>query len=155
MRRNGLSGSFTIEAAVVVPMAMLLLVTMLHTAFYVHNAATIAAVSDAALLENASDLKENEAAFTGNLEGILRQRLIGETQVSASISGGEDRRSAEVSAAFQVPLAMIDDLTRGRLANLTFHSAVSHLDGRNKLLLYKAICDGASNLLGTGERSEG
>ncbi|MBR3402787.1 MAG: pilus assembly protein [Parasporobacterium sp.] len=154
-KRQRFSGSFTIEAAVVIPMTMLLLVTMIFTAFYVHNAATIAAVSDAALLENALYLDENRSSFCSNLEGILGQRLIGETQVSASISGGEDKRSAEVSAVFRIPIAMIDDLTQERLGSLSFRSDVSHLDGRKKLLLYKAICDGAENLLGAGRREKG
>ena len=154
-KRQGFSGSFTIEAAVVIPMTMLLLVTVIFTAFYVHNAATITAVADAALLENASSLKENGDSFCGDLERILQQRLIGETQVQASISGGEDKRSAEVFAVFRIPLAMIDDLTQQRMGSLSFSGDVSHLNGRKKLLLYKAICDGAENLLGAGGREKG
>jgi len=153
-KRRGLSGSFTIEATVVIPITMLLLVTMIFTAFYVHNAVTVTAVSCAALLENAADLDDNRESFCGSLEGILMQRLIGETQVSAAVSGGEDKRSAEVSAAFRIPLAMIDDLTQERTGSLSFRSDVSHLDGRKKLLLYKAICDGAENLLGAGGRGK-
>ena len=152
--RQGYSGSFTIEAAVVILMTMLLLVTVIFTAFYVHNAATITAIADAALLENAASLEENRDSFCKDLEGVLRQRLIGESQVQASIGGGEDKRSAEVSAVFRIPLAMIDDLTQERMGNLSFHSDVSHLDGRKKLLLYKAICDGAENLLGAGGRGK-
>ena len=142
-----LNASFTIEAAVVVPLAMIMIVTVIFTAIYAHNAATIAAVTDFSVLEQAAGADESRNAVSLGTQELLAKRLIGETNVSVSISGGEQERSAYASASFQIPLAMINDLTGNRMETLSFQTDLSNLNGRKKLLLYKSICDGAEELL--------
>ena len=149
MRRTKgkLEASFTIEAAVVMPLAMILMVTVIFTAFYAHNAATIAAVTNCAALEAAAAADQSRNAVSSGMKELLAKRLIGETDVSVSISGGEQERSASASASFQIPLAMVRDLTGNRMESLSFRTGLSNLNGRKKLLLYKSICDGVSDLL--------
>ena len=142
-----LQASFTIEAAVVVPLAMIMMATVIFAAFYVHNAATIAAVTDYAVLEQAAGMNGSQNVLCQGVKELLAGRLIGETAVSVSISGGEENGTAYTSASFQIPLAMIRELMGNTGEKLSFQTEVSNLNGRKKLLLYKSICDGVSELL--------
>ena len=149
MKRYSLrwKGSFTIEAAVVVPMVMVMLAACLYMAFHIHNAATMAAVTDAAVMELAAGWEEAPDSAGRDLEGILAGRLLGETETSVRVNVTGDAGSAEASAQFRTLPSMIRELTGEKLSSLSFRTEISHLNGRKKLLLYKSICDGVSDLL--------
>lgn len=142
------AGSFTIEAAVVVPLVMLLMVAVIFLTFYVHDKVTMTAVSDYALLENAGNIRKNETAISTGMTSLLADRMIVATDITSSVSGSDNKAYATASAHINIPIAMMKTVLGEETENLNEKIDISNLAGRKTLLLYKAIIEGASELSG-------
>ena len=97
-RNIAFSGSFTLEAAVIVPLVMVIMVAAVFLTFYVHDIVTMTAVSDYALLENAGNIKKNEQEITTGMTQLLSDRMIAATDISSSVSGSDNKAYATASA---------------------------------------------------------
>ena len=140
-----LKGSMTIEAAVVVPIAMVIMVSIIFLAYYVHDQAVMSAAADYAVMENAG--KENAGNTAQLINGILSGKLYSVSGISVSASGSKGSIKAQSSASFYMPLSMVRQMLGMDTKNLKAQVDVSFLASRKKLLLYKSICDGIPELL--------
>ncbi len=142
------AGSYTLEAAVIVPIVMVIMVAAIFLTFYVHDQVTMTAVSDYALLENAGNIGSNETQITSGMTSLLSDRMIVATDISSSVSGSDNKAYASASAHINIPLAMMKTMLGEEAENLSEEIDISNLAGRKTLLLYKAIIEGASELTG-------
>ncbi len=147
-RNIAFSGSFTLEAAVIVPLVMVIMVAAVFLTFYVHDIVTMTAVSDYALLENAGNIKKNEQEITTGMTQLLSDRMIAATDISSSVSGSDNKAYATASAHINLPTAMLKTMLGEETENLNKEIDISNLSGRKTLLLYKAIIEGASEISG-------
>lgn len=147
-RNIAFSGSFTLEAAVIVPLVMVIMVAAVFLTFYVHDIVTMTAVSDYALLENAGNIRKNEQEITTGMTQLLSDRMIAATDISSSVSGSDNKAYATVSAHINLPTAMLKTMLGEETENLNKEIDISNLSGRKTLLLYKAIIEGASEISG-------
>ena len=143
-----LKGSMTIEAAVIVPIAMVILVSIIYLAYYVHDQAVMSAVTDYAVMENAGKNDAGNAAQIIN--SLLGEKLYSVSGISAGADGGGGKLNADSSASFYMPLAMIRQILGQDTGSLSASVNASFLASRKKLLLYKSICDGVPELLKGG-----
>lgn len=148
--KRTISGSFTIEAAVVVPMCMLIFLAVIYLGFYEYDQVTVNAVSEYAVYRQA---EQNLGGVSGTegLEAELSSLLLAVSQSSLSVTGDANQSKAASSANFQIPLLMVDQLTSGTLRTIRAEAEGNAFDGRKKLLLYKNICDGAGDILQAGQ----
>lgn len=147
-RNIAFSGSFTLEAAVIVPLVMVIMVAAVFLTFYVHDIVTMTAVSDYALLENAGNIRKNEQEITKGMTQLLSDRMIAATDISFSVSGSDNKAYATASAHINLPTAMLKTMLGEETENLNKEIDISNLSGRKTLLLYKAIIEGASEISG-------
>lgn len=147
-RNIAFSGSFTLEAAVIVPLVMVIMVAAVFLTFYVHDIVTMTAVSDYALLENAGNIRKNEQEITTGMTQLLSDRMIAATDISSSVSGSDNKAYATASAHINLPTAMLKTMLGEETENLNKEIDISNLSGRKTLLLYKAIIEGASEISG-------
>ena len=147
-RNIAFSGSFTLEAAVIVPLVMVIMVAAVFLTFFVHDIVTMTAVSDYALLENAGNIKKNEQEITTGMTQLLSDRMIAATDISSSVSGSDNKAYATASAHINLPTAMLKTMLGEETENLNKEIDISNLSGRKTLLLYKAIIEGASEISG-------
>ena len=140
-------GSFTIEAAVVVPITMMMFLAVIFLSIYVHDQVTMTAAVQRAALEQAEQSLTGSFGSAGLQQGMSRQ-LIRAENTGLTVSGNADSVTAQASGGFTVPVPMADLLTGGSLHEL--HARVQNhaFSGRRKLLLYKSICDGVQDLTG-------
>lgn len=142
IRRYEARASFTIEAAVTVPIAMCVLTAMIFAAFFLHNHVTMTAVNDYLLLTGADPAQ----AEPPDASGLLSDRLIGVSEVSASLNSSDMSASIVSSAGSNTPGGLIGTLLDGKTGGLSSQMQFNNLDGRKKLLLYKSICDGVGSI---------
>lgn len=147
-RNIAFSGSFTLEAAVIVPLVMVIMVAAVFLTFYVHDIVTMTAVSDYALLKNAGNIRKNEQEITTGMTQLLSDRMIAATDISSSVSGSDNKAYATASAHINLPTAMLKTMLGEETENLNKEIDISNLSGRKTLLLYKAIIEGASEISG-------
>lgn len=140
-----LKASFTIEAAMIVPLSMFVMVTFIYMAFYIHDRAVMGSAGADYILENAADYTQSLAAIETDTEQMLESCLIAADDVSVNVSSGS-AVSLESSALFSVPFGFVTKLAGGISECLSTSVNISMLDARGILLEYKAAADGAENI---------
>lgn len=101
MIRNDVRGSTVVEMAYIMPVFLSLFVLVIHTVFYFHDKVILtgAACETAVVGAQRARLKETE---TTNLKGFFMERIEGKliwmTDVTVSVSEGEEEVSVEVRA---------------------------------------------------------
>ena len=152
MKKRKLKAAFTLEAAVVVPIAMVIIVSMLFIAFFIHDCVVMNTVSSYMIMENATRYSEQPEALSDEILQLLSRRMIIAKNISAEVTGEEDQLSVKGSSDFYMPIPMVQELTD--ISNATTSLRISNLNGRKTLLKYKAICDGFRDVIGNAEESE-
>ncbi|MCQ2530368.1 MAG: hypothetical protein MJ086_03850 [Lachnospiraceae bacterium] len=152
MKKRKLKAAFTLEAAVVVPIAMVIIVSMLFVAFFIHDCVVMNTVSSYMIMENATRYSEQPEALSDEILQLLSRRMIIAKNISAEVTGEEDQLSVKGSSDFYMPIPMVQELTD--ISNATTSLRISNLNGRKTLLKYKVLCDGFRDVIGNAEESE-
>lgn len=138
-----LNANFTIEAAVIVPITMVIIITIFFAAFYMRDTVTVKSESEVAILDEAGHIEEKPN--TGYLQSSVEGKVLMAKNVSASVKGEDDEYSAYVHAGFDLPIPMIESMLGRDMENINTEINISNLDARKQLLKYKAIADGAES----------
>lgn len=141
--RKNLKASFTIEASVIVPLALLLVASVITIVFMLHDRVLLSTVSSYEVIDHATEYKENPQAAVDEILAMLEKRLVTAKNVQSLAEGKEDGMSVQASADIRVPLDIVQMLTEaeGRIETTV---NVSNLNRREQLVRYKTICDGLS-----------
>lgn len=146
-----LKASFTIEAAVIVPLTMFIIVTFMYMTFYLHDLCVLGSAGKSFIMENAADLTEGqEEALASEAEEYIDGRLIIAESVSVNVEEDEGL-SLSGEADFDVPFGFAADLLGFSLSEINTSLNISNLDARGTLLKYKAVSDGIDILSGEEE----
>lgn len=142
-----LRGSFTVEAAVIVPLTMFIVVTFIYMAFYLHDKVVMSCTGADYILENAADYSGSLTDIEDNTEEMLESRLIIADSICVSVSE-DDGVTLSSSAQVAMPFSFITDIMGSSVKEAESTVNISMLDGRRTLLKYKAIADGIDLLTG-------
>ena len=143
--RKKLKASFTIEASVIVPLALLLVASVITVVFMLHDRVLLSTVSSYEVIDHATEYKENPQAAADEILAMLEKRLVTAKNVQSLAEGKEDGMSVQASADIEVPLDFVQMLTEAE-GRMEAAVNVSNLNRREQLVRYKTICDGLAVL---------
>ena len=141
-----LKGSMTIEAAVVVPVTMAIILAIVFMGFYVNNKAAMAAVDYYSALEYAGEV-DRSIVSSGSMDPDLADCLYAAYGVSAGVSGEADKYTAWSDASFFMPSVLVSRMFDKAMEQMHEDVEVSFMNGRKKLLYYKSQCEELPGLL--------
>ena len=139
--KKKLKASFTIEASIIVPIALLLVASVMTVVFMLHDRVILSTVSSYEVIEHATQYKDNPQAAEEGILQMLEKRLVTAKNIQTSSKGEADGMSVFTEAEIDVPLGKVRELTdaEGRIKTSV---NVSNLNRREQLVRYKTICDG-------------
>ena len=136
-----LKASFTIEAAVIVPLTIFIIAAFMYMAFYIHDRAVMGSAGAAYIIENAADYSDSLSTIEEDTREMLENRLIIAENISVSVTD-DDGITLESSADINMPLAFLSSILGTSPDSVSTSVNISMLDGRAQVLKYKAAADG-------------
>ncbi len=130
------------EAAVIVPLTMIIIVTMLYVGFFVHDKVVMEAIATAKSLEQGTD------SGTGRIAAAINDRTIRAKDVAVSQTQNSSDISLRVEGRYDWRFAMIKDFLGDASGEIGSEIHISNLDGRAILLNYRLLKDAGSALRG-------
>ena len=139
--KKKLKASFTIEASIIVSIALLLVASVMTVVFMLHDRVILSTVSSYEVIEHATQYKDNPQAAEEGILQMLEKRLVTAKNIQTSSEGEADGMRVFTEAEIDVPLGKVRGLTdaEGRIKTSV---NVSNLNRREQLVRYKTICDG-------------
>lgn len=146
MKTKKLKASFTIEAAVIVPIVMVIIVGIIFIAFHVHDIATMESMNTFALIENANKYNEDTEIIQTELKDKLSSGLIITKNINVESTKRIDGLIVKSCGNFSLPFTALTELFGKNQINESSEITVTNLDGRGALLKNKAIVDGIKKI---------
>ena len=146
-----LKASFSIEAAVIVPITLLIVASVLTIVFVLHDRIIFTTVTAYETMEHAQDEADDSELIRSSAEEMLGKRLVTADGAQVFLESSED--SVTLSAGGEVPILLgsVRMLVGAENERIDTRIRISNLKGRETLIRYKTICDGISALGGTKE----
>ena len=141
--KKKLKASFTIEASILVPIALLLVASVMTVVFMLHDRVILSTVSSYEVIDHASQYKDDPQAAEEGILQMLEKRLVTAKNIQTSSEGETDGMSVRTEAEIDVPLGKVQELTNAE-GRIETSVNVSNLNRREQLVRYKTICDGLS-----------
>lgn len=141
--KKKMKASFTIEASIIVPIALLLVASVMTVVFMLHDRVILSTVSSYEVIEHATQYKDNPQAAEEGILQMLEKRLVTAKNIQTSSEGETDGMSVRTEAEIDVPLGKVQELTNAE-GRIETSVNVSNLNRREQLVRYKTICDGLS-----------
>ena len=152
MKRKKLKASFTLEAAVIIPLAMALITALLIFTLAVHDGVIMNTVSVAAIMENAERYPDDPENIRNEVQEMLQKRLVVAKNISVDMDETKGQYTAISQGSFSIASGFIRYFTGEDLTSLNTRVCISNLNGRKTLLKYKTICDSAEQILSNGDQ---
>ncbi len=134
--------SFTIEAAVVVPLCMVVLASVVLAAFNLHDNVVLKASAPSLVLESAAEFaKEGKTVY--DYEAYFKRRLIVLKNAAVESSEKDDGIVFTGSADFNTDLKMAGLLLGGSTGSRNVRIEIACLKPRKNLVKYKILCEAA------------
>ncbi|MDO4733957.1 MAG: hypothetical protein Q4A51_01720 [Lachnospiraceae bacterium] len=141
--KKKLKASVTIEASILVPIALLLVASVMTVVFMLHDRVILSTVSSYEVIDHASQYKDDPQAAEEGILQMLEKRLVTAKNIQTSSEGETDGMSVRAEAEIDVPLGKVQELTNAE-GRIETSVNVSNLNRREQLVRYKTICDGLS-----------
>lgn len=141
--KKKLKASVTIEASILVPIALLLVASVMTVVFMLHDRVILSTVSSYEVIDHASQYKDAPQAAEEGILQMLEKRLVTAKNIQTSSEGETDGMSVRTEAEIDVPLGKVQELTNAE-GRIETSVNVSNLNRREQLVRYKTICDGLS-----------
>ena len=142
-----LKGSFTIEAAVVIPITMFIMLALILLSFYIHDKTLMVTAPVSAILENAND-SSDISALQQEAASRINPQLIAAGSPQISVESNDNTCSLSCSAGFDWRNNFVRTYLNDSLGNLATRVNITNLDGRQVLLLEKVLSDAAQKIKG-------
>ncbi len=146
MKTKKLKASFTIEAAIIVPLVMVIIVGMIFVAFLAHDMVMMDALNAYVLVENADKYSDNEDLIKEDLQNRLSDGLIITKNIDVETKKRFDGIVVKSCGNFSLPFSTLSELFGTKTINESSQITISNLDGRGALLKNKAIADGIKKI---------
>ena len=150
--KQKLKASFTLEAAVIIPLVMALIAALLFFTLAVHDGVIMNTVSVAAIVENAGKFSNDPENIRSEVQEMLQKRLIAAKNIQVDVEETKDQYTAVSQGSFSIASGFIRYFTGEDLTSLNTRVCISNLNGRKTLLKYKTICDSAKQVVSNGEQ---
>ncbi|MCC8103055.1 MAG: hypothetical protein LIP11_12655 [Clostridiales bacterium] len=111
-------GSYTVEAAMVVSITVMVLASLILVSFYAHDRAVFQSFVCEIAAVGSNYATENERTSAVNLAKaqVSASRFLGSSSLSGSVQAGEDEVTASWSATYPVPGFAMEYLAGGELS---------------------------------------
>lgn len=146
MKRKKLKASVTIEAALIIPIVMIIIVAMIFVAFIAHDSATMDAKNTYELMENASQFNDDIENMQPNMQDAMTRGLLVTKNINVESKKRADGIIVKSCGNFTLPFQALQELFGTKQINESSEIAVTNLDGRGSLLKSKAIVDGIKKI---------
>jgi len=143
----GAKAGFTIEAAVIIPIIMLITLILIFLSFYMHDRVILSSVSVSSVMENIDMYEDRLDAITGEVSEMLSKRLIIIKNVSVETSGSSKGYEISSKGDFHLPFGIMNDYLEEEITSAGTQINITNLKGRETLIKYKALADGAEALV--------
>ena len=140
-----LKASATIEAAVVIPVTLVIIAAVLTIVFVLHDRVILNTASLYEVMEQAG-AGEDPQELRSAVSDMLQKRLVTAAETSVSADVKEDGVQIDAGGSVQIPLRMVRFLVGEENQQVEAQIRVSNLSGRKLLIKYKTLCDGLSAL---------
>ena len=144
--RKEVKAVLTIEAAVIVPLSMIIITMLVCFGLYLHDVVLADTVGPAAVLEAAGQFDSSEYDIKTEVREMLERRLSAAGVISVDCEGEEDKKIC-VKGSFSWPFQSL--ISSPGLSGISSELSLTNLDGRSQLLKYKMLCDGIADLTGS------
>lgn len=155
MLRKKLKASFTIEAGVVVPILMLIIVAMITIAFLLHDRVIMSTASTYEVMEHAGDFDAQEEVAIQNVRNVLDRKLITAENIMVSGESKSEGIRMNASGEADIPLSDVSRLVGEGREKLSVSINVTNLRGRKALIRYKTYMDALSFVKDGQEKESG
>lgn len=117
-RMQAWKGSYTVEAAAVVSITVMVLAALILVSFYAHDRAVLQSFvcEIASVGSNYATESERTTGINAAKSQVSASRLLGSKNLSGSAQAGEDEVTASWSAAYPVPGFAVEYLAGGELS---------------------------------------
>lgn len=146
MKNKRIKASFTIEAAFIVPLVMVVIVGIIFIAFLMHDMVTMDAMNTYTLIENANEYNDNIDFIENDLSKKLSTKLIITKNINVESNKRLDGIIVKSCGAFSLPSLSLTELFGTKKVNESSEIMITNLDGRGALLKNKAIVDGIKKI---------
>lgn len=144
MKNKKVKASFTIEAAFIVPIVMVLIVGVIFISFMAHDMIAMDAISSYTVIDNAT--QKNEQVIQSTLQQKLSKGLIVTKNICVDGKKRSDGYVVKTCGNFSLPTFSLSSLFGASTINESSQISISNLDGRGALLKSKAIADGIKDI---------
>lgn len=154
MLRKKLKASFTIEAGVVVPILMIIIVAMITIAFLLHDRLIMSTAGTYEVMEHAGDFDQQQEAALQNLQSVLDRKLITADNVTVSGESRSEGIRMRASGEADIPLSDVSRLVGAGSEKISVSINITNLKGRKALIRYKTYMDALSFMKDGQEEKE-
>lgn len=140
-----LKAGAVIEAAVIVPLTLIILAAVVTVVFVLHDRVILNTVSLYEVMEEAGEGADAQT-LQDSVSEMLSRRLITAKDTGVSADPSEDGILVEAGGSIQIPLRIIRYLMGSGYDRIDTDVRVTNLNGRKQLIRYKTICDGLEAL---------
>lgn len=148
-----LQAGFTIEAAVIVPIILILTLCVTFAAFYLHDNTVIKAVNTDVSVKNIGADKKNEAEMSAEIQKKIEESLLMIDVEHAELSIDENSKEfkAVISGNADAPKGMAQKILPVYFEGVEQELKTANTNARQTLNGYKAFCDGLKDTGLAGE----
>ena len=110
-------GSYTVEAAVILPLTALILAAVILAAFYIHDRSCMQGIACeiASSGSNCITQEQRTRRVAQLRQEVKLQRFLGSRNLSASVSSGKTEVNAKLDASYPIPGMVARFFTKGSL----------------------------------------
>jgi len=144
---------FTIEAAFIIPIVMVIVAVMLFFAFYIHDKIILTSVSTYYVLEHINEYEGNPETIENETKEMLEKRLLILKDAEVSTESSENEWTIKSSGTFNLPFRFLSLFLSGEENTEKSEINISNMKGRSALIKYKVLVDGLDKLTGTNEEA--
>ncbi len=144
MKPYRLKAGFTIEASVIVPIAMVLMAAVMMISFALHDRIVMQTAAVFEIMDHAKGFEESPEEAAARVEEVLAKRLIAAKGTKVNVEEEKEGTSASVNGSVSFPAGSLWRMVGGSFEHPAAKVRISNLDGRKVLIGYKTICDGIS-----------
>ncbi len=146
MKRKKLKASVTIEAALIIPIVMIIIVAMIFASFMAHDSVTMDAKNTYEVIENANQYNDNIENMQPNMQDAMTRGLIVTKNINVESKKRVDGIIVKSCGNFTLPFSALQELFGMQQINESSEIAFTNLDGRESLLKSKAVIDGIKKI---------
>ena len=137
-----LKASFTVEASVVIPITLFIMLALILLSFYIHDKTILVNASVSAILENAND-DSDIGELKSEAYSRINAKTIGVNGTYVNVESNDGKYVLSAGSSFDWKNDFVRAFLDNSLGSAEAEVNISNLDGRRVLLEIKVLSDAA------------